>query len=947
MNFNIDIAIFVGFLVTNLVLGLYSSRGIRTIKEYAIGDRNFSTATIAATIVATWVSGATFSITTSETYREGLYFVIPGLGDALSFFIISYFCAPRMAEFLGKLSIAEAMGSLYGKNIRLITAISGIFPAIGNVAAQFTILAALLNHWLGIPGIYAIAISSFVVITYSTFGGIKAVTFTDLIQFFTFGTIIPVIAFIIWNQFSDTEAVFSTLMQNPLFDYRAVIDHNNPKFLDTLFLFLFFMIPGFDSAIFQRISMSRNTYQVSKSFIIAGCFIIVCDQIINTFIGTMLGVNDIADLSATNVVGYIMDNYLTTGFKGLFVISIMAMIMSTADSYINSSSVLFAYDFCKSIGITLSKQKELLLARITSLLIGMTALFLSLFSKNLLDLMLSTYSFYMPIVSVPFLLAIFGFRSTSKAVLIGMGAGFVTVILFKLFSDINSLMPGMIANVVFFMGSHYLLHEQGGWTGIIDKTHLEEIRLARRKKWESYIYWLKSFSLVRFCRQNYPKEEKFYVYFGLFNIVSIFSCLYSLPNDIYVQYQSIINYLHYSILTISTIFITYPIWLTKFKNETFIAIIWSIALFFCLVFSNSLLFIFSEFNQTILTIMMTNLVTLAILLRWQTAMFMMFIGVLSSVEFYKWYSATDNLSQDISSNFKITYALIAISSILIAFLKPKQEYLEATEKKVGVLETEVTHLGHEVTDLSQQVTHYSERVADQAKEIERLGATAQKILNNVNHELRLPIGNVVNFSDMLYEALQKTDNKLVKELSREVYDNSNRISTMILNMLDLATLDVKKVDLKKTMINFSELVMDQVKTYRKIYLRDKKIDFELTIEPEIMISVDPNYLRQTVGNLVINAISFSEKGLIKVSVVREKNMVIFTISDRGKGIPKPELSDIFTPFKMGSNTESKAKGRGVGLALCKSAVEAHGGTIRAHSDGICGATLRFTLPLSL
>lgn len=117
---------------------------------------------------------------------------------------------------------------------------------------------------------------------------------------------------------------------------------------------------------------------------------------------------------------------------------------------------------------------------------------------------------------------------------------------------------------------------------------------------------------------------------------------------------------------------------------------------------------------------------------------------------------------------------------------------------------------------------------------------------------------------------------------------------MILNMLDLATLDIKKVDLKKTMINFSELVMDQVKTYRKIYLRDKKIDFELTIEPKIMISVDPNYLRQTVGNLVINAINFSEKGLIKVSVVQEKNMVIFTINDEGKSIPKPELSDIFT-----------------------------------------------------
>jgi K+-sensing histidine kinase KdpD len=66
--------------------------------------------------------------------------------------------------------------------------------------------------------------------------------------------------------------------------------------------------------------------------------------------------------------------------------------------------------------------------------------------------------------------------------------------------------------------------------------------------------------------------------------------------------------------------------------------------------------------------------------------------------------------------------------------------------------------------------------------------------------------------------------------------------------------------------------------------------------------------------------------------------------DQGKGIPKNELSDIFNPFKMGSNSESKASGRGVGLALCKSAVEAHGGSISADSNGEIGAILRFSLP---
>ena len=59
-TFNIDTIIFVGFLIINIVLGLTSSRGIKTIREYAVGNRNFSTATIAATIVATWITGEVF-----------------------------------------------------------------------------------------------------------------------------------------------------------------------------------------------------------------------------------------------------------------------------------------------------------------------------------------------------------------------------------------------------------------------------------------------------------------------------------------------------------------------------------------------------------------------------------------------------------------------------------------------------------------------------------------------------------------------------------------------------------------------------------------------------------------------------------------------------------------------------------------------------------------------
>ncbi len=267
------------------------------------------------------------------------------------------------------------------------------------------------------------------------------------------------------------------------------------------------------------------------------------------------------------------------------------------------------------------------------------------------------------------------------------------------------------------------------------------------------------------------------------------------------------------------------------------------------------------------------------------------------------------------------------------------------------LESEVTELGYEVSgyreqvsNLSEKVTHYSERVEDQAKEIERLGATSQKILNNVNHELRLPVGNVMNFAQMLNDGIGKMSDAEVKMISEEVYTNSTRLSTMILNMLDLAMLSTKKIELKKRTINFSELVEDRVKRCRAVYLGDKKIDFRLIIEPEILIAVDPNYIRQVVDNLVINSINFSEEGLIEINVTREDECAKLTIIDQGKGIPMPELYDIFTPFKMGSNSESKAQGRGVGLALCKAAIEAHGGSIKAESNGDQGARFTVLLP---
>ena len=113
MSFNIDSIIFIAFLVVTIVAGLFSSRGTRNIQEYAIGDRNFSTATIVATIVATWIGGEFFYVNLSESYTNGLNYIwVAVLGDFFAILIVGIVLAPRMGEFLGKLSIAEATSKL-------------------------------------------------------------------------------------------------------------------------------------------------------------------------------------------------------------------------------------------------------------------------------------------------------------------------------------------------------------------------------------------------------------------------------------------------------------------------------------------------------------------------------------------------------------------------------------------------------------------------------------------------------------------------------------------------------------------------------------------------------------------------------------------------------------------------------------------------------------------
>jgi len=499
---NIDIAIFIIFLAATIIFGLSSSYGIANIKEYAIGDKKFSTATIAATIVATWVSGQAFFAILSESYVDGLYFIWSEMGYVVCLLSISLIFAPRMGEFMNSLSVAEAMGTLYGKHVRTITAISGFITSGGMIAMQLKITGTLLKYCFNYPEIYGIITSGAVITIYSSLGGIKSVTFTDVIQFITFSVMMPTLTFVVLSNIADAQTLSQIFVTNEMFNYREIFDFSRPRSLYFLFLFLFSAIPGFGPASFQRIVMSKNLAQVKSSFFIAAitCFFIT---LVICFLGVLIFVTT-PNLTYEQLIYHVLFNYSSPGLIGLILAGITAMVMSTADSYVNSSAVLFVHDFCKPIGIKM--KNELFVTRIASFLLGIISIVIALTVGDTLGgSVILANMLYMPIVTVPFILAIFGFRSSSKSVLISMSAGALTVIIWEKFLPteyIPGIIPGMIANLTLLFTSHYILKQEGGWISIKDPSPLIAIKQRQRSKLKQLTQAIKEFNFSKFMEKK-------------------------------------------------------------------------------------------------------------------------------------------------------------------------------------------------------------------------------------------------------------------------------------------------------------------------------------------------------------------------------------------------------------------------------------------------------------
>ncbi|TAK36247.1 MAG: HAMP domain-containing histidine kinase [Chloroflexota bacterium] len=240
-----------------------------------------------------------------------------------------------------------------------------------------------------------------------------------------------------------------------------------------------------------------------------------------------------------------------------------------------------------------------------------------------------------------------------------------------------------------------------------------------------------------------------------------------------------------------------------------------------------------------------------------------------------------------------------------------------------------------------------ERYKAQLDAMQELTRLKSEFISGVSHELRTPLNAIIGFSELL---LDETYGRLNKKQYRQVENihvSGKHLATLVDDVLDLSRVESGRMSLRRQAVNVRETLEDAVTVARNL-APAKAQAFELRLPQGLpAVDADPHRLTQIMHNLLSNAVKFTpERGKIAVAAGSGDGFVEIRVTDTGIGIAVEDQERIFAPFEqVESSIAPEHAGAGLGLALTRGLVEAHGGRIWVRSALGEGSTFCFTVPV--
>ena len=219
-----------------------------------------------------------------------------------------------------------------------------------------------------------------------------------------------------------------------------------------------------------------------------------------------------------------------------------------------------------------------------------------------------------------------------------------------------------------------------------------------------------------------------------------------------------------------------------------------------------------------------------------------------------------------------------------------------------------------------------------------------QFIGHISYELRTPLTNIIGFTELIASPFMGDLNDKQREYVADIMSSSKTLLAIIDDILDLATIDAGSLDLKLAPVGVRSIIDAAI-----LGIRERAVRTRLTIDIAVADDVtefmaDEARMRQVLYNLLSNAVGFSKSGdTVHLTCWREAGQIVFTVEDKGVGIPKDQIGRVFQRFESRSQG-GKHRGAGLGLSIVKSLVELHGGAIAIDSEENRGTRVTIRLP---
>ena len=250
----------------------------------------------------------------------------------------------------------------------------------------------------------------------------------------------------------------------------------------------------------------------------------------------------------------------------------------------------------------------------------------------------------------------------------------------------------------------------------------------------------------------------------------------------------------------------------------------------------------------------------------------------------------------------------------------------------------------EDTNVYQELKPFTHRISEENFEKEQREELRQQFSANVSHELKTPLTSISGFAEILKNG--GTDEQTTKDFANTIYEETQRMISLVNDIIKLSKLDEKSISQEKEEINLTELSKEVITPLLPV-AEKKNVKIDLEAENQVFINGVRSVIFEMIYNLVENAIKYNKndgKVIVKVSKISEnpsskKQNVVLSVSDTGIGIPKNEQERIFERFYRIDKSRSKESGgTGLGLSIVKHGAKYHNAKVTLSSQEGKGST---------